>query len=387
MGEKILIVDDEHMILELTSMVLGARGFDVSTVDNAVDSYPLIERERPAVVLLDYMMPEVNGLDALKTIRQRFPETYVIMFTGKGSEEVAVELMKAGASDYIAKPFSNTKLVDRIENTLRIRAIEQHNRRLVEERERLVEEIERWNRELEERVATKTAELEQAHREIVLTEKLAALGHLSAGMAHEIRNPLNSISLFAQVLRSCNDGDPETRSHVDRIINEVERIDTILVKLLSTSKREQYKLQTIHVERTIERCLEQFEGQLKLQNIALERALQPNAPTILADADELDQLFSNLFANAINAMEEGGTLSVALEYDDKELLLTITDTGSGISEEHIKMIFDPFFTTRKRGTGFGLSVVLRIVKSYSGRIDVSSELGQGTTFHIRLPLG
>ena len=136
MREKLLIIDDEQMILELTSMVLSSRGFDVSVVDNAPDSYELIEREQPALVLLDYMMPKVNGLDAMKEIHARFPETYVIMFTGKGSEEVAVELMKAGASDYILKPFSNAKLVERIENVLHLRSIELRNRKLVRARSR-----------------------------------------------------------------------------------------------------------------------------------------------------------------------------------------------------------------------------------------------------------
>ena len=138
MSEKLLVVDDERMILELTSMVLTSRGFDVSVVDNALDAYEMIEREQPALVLLDYMMPKVNGLDALKEIRERFPETYVIMFTGKGSEEVAVELMKSGASDYVLKPFSNAKLVERIEKVLRIRSIELHNKALILEQERLV---------------------------------------------------------------------------------------------------------------------------------------------------------------------------------------------------------------------------------------------------------
>ena len=212
MSEKILIVDDEQMILELTSMVLDSRGFEVQTVDNATDSYEIIERERPSLVLLDYMMPKVNGLDALKEIRTRFPDTYVIMFTGKGSEEVAVELMKAGASDYILKPFSNAKLVERIESVLHIRSIEMRNRDLVQEQKKLLDEIEMWNRELEQRVAQKTTALEHAHHEILLTEKLASLGHLSAGMAHEIRNPLNSISLFAQVLCSGLKNEPEMRS-------------------------------------------------------------------------------------------------------------------------------------------------------------------------------
>ena len=385
MREKILIVDDERMILELTAMVLSSRGFDVSTVDNAYDSYNLIEREQPALVLLDYMMPKVNGLEALKEIRARFPETYVIMFTGKGSEEVAVELMKSGASDYVLKPFSNAKLVERIENVLRVRSIEIHNKALIQEQERLLDEIESWNRTLEERVEQKTVELEMAHHEVLLTEKLAALGHLSAGMAHEIRNPLNSISLFAQVMSSGLDGEPEMKSYAEKIFNEVERIDAILVKLLSTSKRSHFQLRTIHIDRVITTSLQPFLEQMNVQGVALQTELGEKTPSILADADELGQIFSNLFANALFEMKEGGTLSVRLESDEKEALITVSDTGGGIPEEHLHNIFDPFFTTKDRGTGFGLSVVLRIVKTYAGRINVESN-SQGTSFQIWLPL-
>jgi len=386
MSEKILIVDDEQMILELTSMVLASRGFEVRTVDNATDGYEIIERERPALVLLDYMMPRVNGLDALKEIRARFPDTYVIMFTGKGSEEVAVELMKAGASDYILKPFSNAKLVERIESVLRVRAIEMRNRELVDEQKKLLDEIERWNRELEQRVEQKTMELEHAHHEILLTEKLASLGHLSAGMAHEIRNPLNSISLFAQVLTSGLKNEPEMKSYSEKILNEVERIDAILVKLLSTSKRANFQLRSIRLADVIDASLKPFLAQIQAQNVKLTKTLQENTPSILADADELGQVFSNLFANALFEMKQGGSLSVTLECDDSEALVTVSDTGDGIPEEHMNKIFDPFFTTKERGTGFGLSVVLRIVKTYSGRIHVKSQPGQGTTFQIWLPL-
>jgi signal transduction histidine kinase len=386
MSEKILIVDDEQMILELTSMVIASRGFEVRTVDNATDGYEIIERERPALVLLDYMMPRVNGLDALKEIRARFPDTYVIMFTGKGSEEVAVELMKAGASDYILKPFSNAKLVERIENVLRVRAIEMRNRELVNEQKKLLDEIERWNRELEQRVEQKTMELEHAHHEILLTEKLASLGHLSAGMAHEIRNPLNSISLFAQVLTSGLKNEPEMKSYSEKILNEVERIDAILVKLLSTSKRANFQLRSIRLADVIDASLKPFLAQIQAQNVKLTKTLQENTPSILADADELGQVFSNLFANALFEMKQGGSLSVTLECDDSEVLVTVSDTGDGIPEEHMNKIFDPFFTTKERGTGFGLSVVLRIVKTYSGRIHVKSQPGQGTTFQIWLPL-
>ena len=363
MREKILIVDDERMILDLTSMVLSSRGFDVSIADNARDSYEIIEAERPALVLLDYMMPEINGLEALKEIRQRFPDTYVIMFTGKGSEEVAVELMKAGASDYILKPFSNANLVERIENVIRVRSIELHNKELVQEQARLMDEIERWNQELEQRVTQKSLELEEAHREVLLTEKLASLGHLSAGMAHEIRNPLNSISLFSQVLKSSLGEDPEAQSYAEKITAEVDRIDEILVKLLSTSKRSQFQLRTVHLDAVIEQELAAFNEQIQAQSVVLEKDLQQKIPSILADSDELAQVFSNLIANALFEMKEGGTLKVTLEHVDKEAFITVSDTGGGIPEEHQSKIFDPFFTTKEKGTGFGLLKPIRVVST------------------------
>jgi len=210
-----------------------------------------------------------------------------------------------------------------------------------------------------------------------LTEKLAALGHLSAGMAHEIRNPLNSISLFGQVMRSGLENDPEMQSYSDKIVSEVERIDAILVKLLSTSKRSPFKLSTVQICDIVEQSLQTFTGQMEVQGVTLRKQLSHSTPSILADADELEQVFSNLFSNALFEMQEGGTLSVSLEQDDKDVLITVSDSGGGIPEEHLNDIFDPFFTTKKRGTGFGLSVVLRIVKTYSGRIDVKSEPGLG----------
>ena len=127
----ILIIDDEKIILDLTAIILKNRGYEVLAAQDAVAGIELSKAAHPDLVLLDYMMPGMDGLVALKELRKEQPDTYVIMFTGKGSEEIAVELMKAGASDYILKPFNNQDLTDRIENVLRIRAMEISNRELL----------------------------------------------------------------------------------------------------------------------------------------------------------------------------------------------------------------------------------------------------------------
>ena len=385
--ETILVVDDERIILELTSMILRSKGYEVLTAESGEEGLRLVEAHHPALVLLDYMMPVMDGLTALKQIREGFPETYVIMFTGKGSEEIAVELMKNGASDYILKPFNNQDLLDRIENVVRLRRIELHNRELLAERERLLREVESWNQELELRVEEKSRELEKVHLDMVQAEKLGALGHLSAGMAHEIRNPLNSISLFGQILQSSLEGEQELSGYAEKILKEVDRIDAILVKLLAASKRPRYELQDVSIPAVIDRVLDSVQDQLRAQGVKLVRQFVTSPPPVLADESEIEQIFTNLVANSLFEMPNGGELGVRLYHDDRALHITVSDTGGGIPQENLSKIFDPFFTTKPRGTGFGLSVVLRIIKTYDGRISVESTPGESTVFHIQLPVG
>ena len=382
---RVLIIDDEKVILDLTAIILKNRGYQVLTAQSAAEGMQVIAREHPDLVLLDYMMPQMDGCTALKEIRRRFPEAYVIMFTGKGSESIAVDLMKAGAADYILKPFNNQDLVERIEQVLRLRTVELQNRALLSERERLLAEIADWNRELESRVQEKGEALQRAQNEIVQSEKLATLGYLSAGMAHEIRNPLNSIALFVQLIKSGLD-EPERLDYVDKILKEVDRIDGILGQLLDASKRPRYEISEVRVDRILENTLEAFDPQLKFKRIKVVTDLRCSLPSIKADPLEIEQIFTNLFLNSIQVMSEEGTLGVQLDLDDDHIHLRVTDTGPGIPPENLPNIFDPFFTTTSGGTGLGLAVVLRIVKTYKGKIEVEKSDASGTTFAVRLPL-
>ena len=385
MSESILVVDDEMVIRDLTAMVLSARGYSVSTVSSGVDALQAVKDFPPSLILLDYMMPGMDGIQTLSELRRVSPDSYVVMFTGKGSEDLAVEVMKAGAYDYVRKPFNNQDLVDRIENVLRLRRIELRNRELLDEREKLLSEIADWNRELEERVAVKTCELEEAQAEIIQAEKLGALGHLSAGLTHEIRNPLNSISLFAQVLNQ-SDLQGEIAEYPDKIIDEIERIDGLLVRLLNVSERAVVDLSSVSVAQVIHSTLESFSGQLQAQEVTLILDVSPDVPDIQTDENVIRQIFTNLFSNALQAMPDGGELSVSLVSDDIHMKIQVADSGKGIPEENLSRIFDPFFTTRKRGTGFGLSTVLRIVKSHDGRISATNRPEGGAEFVVTLPL-
>jgi signal transduction histidine kinase len=386
MSGRILVVDDETLILDLAVMLLTTRGYEVITAQSGEECLELVAQEKPPLVLLDYMMPGMDGMTTLQEMRKRFPDTYVIMLTGKGNEEIAVEVMKAGAADYILKPFSNQDLIDRIENVLRIRRIEIHNRELRLDRERLQSEIESWNRELERRVQEKSFELEQAHAEILQAEKLASLGHLVAGLAHEIRNPLNAISLFGQMLKPALAHDVEKVGYVDRLLGEVDRVDNILVKLLASSSRSRGTSQPVSLRQVIDGVLTNFSEQLEAHDIELDKNLERGLPMITADPAEIELIFTNLFTNALYEMRKGGRLGVRLARKQELIQIEVSDTGQGIPPENLTKIFDPFFTTKTKGTGFGLSVVLRIVKTYHGHIKAQSEPGQGTVFQIEFPV-
>lgn len=385
-GEKILITDDEEVIVELASLLLKKRGFNVVTASNGEECLNMIAEHEPALVLLDYMMPVKNGLEALKQIRIDYPDVYVMMFTGKGSEEVAVAAMKAGAADYIQKPFVNQSLLAQIDTVLARRHVEVENHKLDEERELFQREIKEWNKELEKRVRQKSQELECAHQEIIQAEKLAAVGHVSAGMAHEIRNPLNSINLFAQILLAETEFNDENKGYLNKIISEVERIDNILIQMLASSKNDEKDTQKVNMIEVIETVMTSSKPLLESQNIKLNLEIAQNVPLFQAAPLEVEQIFTNLIGNALYEMPDGGTLGVSLDSDAEKLKIKISDTGSGIPQKNIQRIFDPFFTTREKGTGFGLSVVLRIVNSCGGKIWVENQPEKGACFFIELPL-
>lgn len=385
-GEKILIVDDEKIIVELASLLLKKRGFEVLTANDGQKCLELIAIHRPAVVLLDYMMPVLNGLEALKQIRELYPETYVIMFTGKGSEDTAVEVMKAGAADYLQKPFAKNSLQERIEAVLSRRRLDLQNKALLEEREMLQREIKEWNNELEQRVKQKSLELEKAQKEIVQAEKLASLGHVIGGMAHDIRNPLNSINLYAELLKSNPQLDDEQSGFVEKISEEVERIESILRKMLDSSASHQVLREPVFLGDLLQRVLNDYQPRIAAQNISMVVNIDQGCPLIMGSHHEFEQVFINLISNSLFEMPDGGVLKISLSANDNRLNLMVQDSGKGIPEGLETQIFEPFFTTKDKGTGFGLSVVRRVVKNYGGTVSAVNTPGLGACFTIEMPL-
>ncbi|QEM69974.1 response regulator [Geobacter sp. FeAm09] len=380
----VVVIDDDPHILELAGLILSRKGYHVLAASTARQGMDIIAAQAPELALLDYMMPEMDGLATLREIKARYPDTYVIMFTGKGNEEIAVELMKGGASEYILKPFNNRDLTDRLDSVLRIREIELHNKALQQEHVRLLEEIDTWNQELQKRVREKTEALQKAQSEIAQSEKLAALGYLSAGMAHEIRNPLNSISLFAQLMRQ-NAADHEQREYLGKILKEIDRIDVIICKLLDASRRSRTISSDVQIDRVVDNAIDAFSPQIEAGNIRVERRYHGVPPAIKADPAEVEQIFTNLFLNALDEMPGGGRLDIEIYEENGWVVVTVGDSGGGIPAEVLPNIFEPFFTTKSRGTGMGLPVVQRIARIYQGTVSVEKSSAEGTVFRLEFP--
>lgn len=382
---NIVIIDDDAETVELLNIILKRHGYRTTHAASATTGMHLLEEIRPELLLMDFILPDMDGLSALKAIREKFPETYVVIFTGRGGEEAAVEAMKGGASEYLLKPFNNRSLVQRIEALLRLREIELANRALQTERENLLLEIEAWNRELQLRVREKSNALQKTQAEIAQTEKIAALGYLSAGMAHEIRNPLNSISLFTQLLKQ-SINDEELLEYLEGTAREVERIEGIIRGLVDAANRSRSIIKDVMLDQIIRSALEIFSPQIEAKRTTVILECPESPPPIKADPTEMEQIFTNLFTNALEEMQKGGILRINLSSDADQIVVRVTDSGKGIKPELLEKIFEPFFTTKKRGTGIGLPVIRRIARQYRGNVTVEQSSPAGTTFRVDFPV-
>ncbi len=217
-------------------------------------------------------------------------------------------------------------------------------------------------------------------------DRLATIGELAAGAAHEIRNPLTAVKSSLQYLQSKNP-DERARKLLGTALEETARIEGILSDLLSFSRPTELRREAVDLRTLIDECLELVAFQARRQKIEIRRAFPPSLPALEGDRAQLKQLFLNLCLNAFQAMAGGGRLDLRIEVPDgRSALVAVADTGEGIAEENLDRIFDPFFTTKKTGTGLGLSICYGIVKSHGGEIEVRSRPGQGATVIVKLPL-
>jgi PAS domain S-box-containing protein len=222
-------------------------------------------------------------------------------------------------------------------------------------------------------------------------EKMSSIGLLAAGVAHEVNTPLAVISSYAQMLAKQLNGDGNSKGLLDKITQQTFRASEIVNNLLNFSRTSGSEFTEVDLNKTIKETLALVEHQFKKSKIKVHNEQMPDLPFIFGNAGKLQQVFLNLFLNAKDAMPHGGTLTIRT-YNGSGINVEITDTGSGIAQEHIARIYDPFFTTKaggkdeRRGTGLGLSVTYGIIQEHAGKIRVESAAGEGTTFHLEFPM-
>lgn len=242
--------------------------------------------------------------------------------------------------------------------------------------------------EMSLKMADDIEKLKKLNEQLVRTEKLAAMGTLSAGVAHEINNPLASISSLVQMLQTKQTLDDETQEMLRLVQTQISRITGVTRDMLNFSKARPATRSAVDVNQILETALRLASFDKSFQKLRLVKKLDEELPKLLADSDQLQQVFLNLLLNARDAMKDGGELEIKTESRDEEIAIEIADTGTGIAPENAKQIFDPFFTTKPtgKGTGLGLAVCYGIVTAHGGKIEAAPNNGSGTRFVVSLPV-
>jgi two-component system, NtrC family, sensor kinase len=246
--------------------------------------------------------------------------------------------------------------------------------------------IDKFNK-MEDQLARHEEELERKNKELMQTKKLAAIGTLASGVAHELNNPLNNIYLSAQVLAREANGtcSSEAKEVMLDILDQSERVKRIVSQLLEFARGTEPQLRDVDLRELITDTYRHLGSSRNLENIRFSSNFDSPSIFLSADAGQMEQVFTNLFANAVDAMQLQGELTVHARQETDVTVITISDTGRGVPREFQDKIFEPFFTTKDKGTGLGLSIVYNIIKKHNGDIILESEAGKGTTFTITLP--
>jgi two-component system, NtrC family, sensor kinase len=260
---------------------------------------------------------------------------------------------------------------------------------MISELKRSRDAIEEWTQTLEHRVQERTKELQQVQDQLVHAGKMAALGELAAGVAHEINNPLTAILTFSSLMLKKTDESHPWKKDLETIVQQTSRCRNIVKGLLDFARQRKLDKRPSDISALLEKTLTLLEKQAPFQNIMIVKEFGKEMPPVFIDGDQIQQVFMNIVLNAADAMaEKGGTLRITTASKDGMVEISFADSGRGIAKENIPKLFDPFFTTKQtgKGTGLGLAISYGIIRSHNGEIKVESQLEKGSTFCIRLPI-
>ena len=353
---KILIVDDDPEIVKMMSLILKEHGFDPVTASTGREAIEKVRSDLLELVLLDLDLPDMHGKDILRIMKEINEDIATIIITGYGGEKVAIDLMKAGAVDFISKPFEMEILVKSVRDALTL-----HDAKVEDKR----------------------------------YGGLSSLEKFFPFLAHEIRNPLHAIAGALAIIERRVDLKDAILSRSTKIIHEeVQHLTGFVQDCLDFVR---HPTQHYFVEGQINEMIPNvmnlifhiFEDASK--KIKITYRLDPQLPKVYINYEEIKEVFLNLVKNSFESMPEGGELVVETGLRTRSpaesVIIVFRDRGSGVRKEDMKRLFDPFFTTKQRGSGLGLAICHRIiVERHKGKIDIESDEGKGTTVTVELPV-
>jgi len=419
---RLLTIDDSATYRAYLAGELRAEGYEVTEASSAREGLDLLAREEFDCALVDLVMPDMDGIAVCREIaRQRLQVqklTMILILTARETKQDMTRCLKAGADDFIGKSSDIEVLKARLHSLLRRKAFQEENRRIQQEiQERKLQavravaakEAAEARANLAGRLAQANRELEAANRKLretqahlVHNEKMASLGVLVAGLAHEINNPLafslNSVFTIekqaSHALGELRNGAMEKltarlekiRARLSDAEQGLERVRDLVVNLRSFSRLDEGEWQATNLHENINSVLTLLGHRLK-ENIRVEKRYG-ELPPVECRPGQLNQVFMNILTNSVDAMKEGGTITIATREKEGRAEISIRDTGPGVPPGIRGRIFDPFFTTKPvgQGTGLGLWISYGVVQGHNGRILVGNVNGQGAEFIVEIPV-
>jgi len=405
---RILIVDDESSVRGLFANFLG-ENYECETAASADEALAILATKAVALVISDMIMPGRNGVELLREVKSRYPETAVIMISGVDRPQRVRDALRLGASDYLIKPCDLDVLTLSVERALERRLLQRTTASYKAH-------LETQNVEL----ANSKTELERLQGQLVHTEKMASLGQLSAGIAHELNNPAGfiygNVDILSDYLKDLErllkvydeiTLPPELATAVAALKVEIDyeklsgdlssiladcregaqRICDVVKNLRLFSRLDEAELKKIDIHEGIDSTIRLLSRYYTAGKIVLHRDYA-ELPMVNCYAGQLNQVWMNLLGNAAQAVHDQGEVWVSTSIDGEWISVVIRDNGSGIPDEDLTRIFDPFFTTKPvgEGTGLGLSISYGIIVRHGGAITVTSAVGKGTSFTVKIPV-
>jgi two-component system, NtrC family, sensor kinase len=431
-GARVLVVDDDPILRLQLQHLLAKFVAEVRVAANGALGLAVWREWRPDVTLTDILMPEMDGLDMSRTIKTEDADAQIIVITADTADINLKRALEIGVERYITKPIDILLVTDAIYKCVRDRERGEELRltrqvaELTRELQQQLEEKQRTEVALQKEKAEQQVlirRLEEAHNQLLQSEKMASLGQLAAGVAHEINNPMGFISsnlgslrtyadrllalvdTYEDIVASLPQNSPERaqiaqvrktadieflKEDVLSLINEstigVERVRRIVKDLQTFSHVDSAQWQFVNLNECLDSTINLASNEFGQKVQVVKQYGQ--IPDVECLPSEINQVLLNLLINAVQAVEDHGTITVRTGNEDGRVWLEVADTGCGIPPANLKRIYDPFFTTKPvgTGTGLGLSITYGIVRKHNGSIDVQSEPGKGTTFRIALPV-